>query len=498
MSARPTVLVVFTLAIGLTVGVIAEHVWNLGDRVSGLETMEGSAGDDSDERKIVYWVAPMDPNYRRDSPGKSPMGMDLVPVYEGGEPEVAEERGVVRIAPEVVNNLGVRAATAERSMLSREVRTVGFVTYDEKRQSQVHTRAEGWIERLFVRAAGERVKKDEPLFAFYSPDLVNAQAEYLQALRSGQQRLIDAAWFRLKALGISGAQRDRLAETGTVDELVRVYAPQDGVVTRLNVAEGTYVVPGTNVMTLADLSQVWLIADVFEQQAAWMEVGLPAEVRLPYAPGQVWKGQVDYVYPDLDPKTRTLPVRLTLPNASESLKPDMYADVALFASPREAVHVPRETVIRSGNGDRVVLALGNGRFRPVEVVTGIESGGRTEILEGLEAGDTVVASAQFLIDSESSLAGGFRRLTPMDDQPEPEPPPVEAEGVVNTVMPEAGKLNLTHEPIPEIGWPTMTMDFAVTDAVDLDTVAAGATVRFTLSPASDGSYEITAIVPVTN
>lgn len=372
----------------------------------------------SREKKVLYWVAPMDPTYRRDRPGKSPMGMDLVPVYEEGPtPGSVEDATVVTVGPEVVNNLGVRTVAARRGTLGRRIETVGYVDFDETRISHVHTRTEGWIERLLVRSEGERVSKGQLLFELYSPTLVNAQEEMVQALASQNDGLIRASRERLRALGVPEDQIRQLGRTRRVDQVVRTYAEQDGVIRVLNVREGMYVTPATEVMSLADLSSVWLLAEVFERQTEWVKVGAPAEIRLTYLPGRTWRGQVEYVYPDLDPKTRTLKARLRFDNPDQVLKPNMYADVVIYGQQREDVlTVPREAIIRTGEGDRVVLALGQGRFRPVPVVVGIESGDSVEVREGLHEGDRVVISGQFLIDSESSLQASFLRMNATHDK----------------------------------------------------------------------------------
>jgi Cu(I)/Ag(I) efflux system membrane fusion protein len=355
------------------------------------------------------YVCPMHPQIVRDEPGSCPIcGMDLVPVEveDGGG-----EEPVVSISPRVEQHMGVRTAEAERGRLWRRIDTVGYVDLDETRISHIHLRTEGWLDRLTVKSEGERVARGDLLFQVYAPELVNAQEEYLQALATGDDALISASRERLLALGITNPQVRRIAETRRALQLSQVYAPQDGVVAALNVREGMYVKPTTEVMTLADLSRVWLVAEVFEAQADWVKVGQPAEVRLPYRPGRVWEGEVEYIYPKLDPRTRTLKVRLAFDNPEEDLKPNMFADVTLYAGPKDDVlHIPREALIRSGKAERVILALGDGRFQAREVTAGLETGDWVEILAGLEAGERVVTSGQFLIDSESSLKASLARM----------------------------------------------------------------------------------------
>ena len=359
------------------------------------------------EENVLYWVAPMDPNYRRDKPGKSPMGMDLVPVYA----DESTEGSVVSIKPEVVQNMGVRTTKAERTTLYRGIDTVGYVDYDESRVSHIHLRTEGWIEDLAVKSEGERLKKGERLFDLYSPELVNAQKEFVTALSSGNKSLIRASKSRLSALGVSGSQIKQIEKTRETRQHISVYAPQDGVVSTLMVREGMFVKPSLNVMSLGDLSSVWLLAEVFEKQAQWVKVGQAAEVKLSYVPGHVWQGKVEYIYPSLDPKTRTLKVRLRFDNPDEGLKPNMYANVRIFGGPKDNIIViPLEGLIRTGRDERVIIDLGEGRFEARDVVAGIESGDYVEIMQGVDEGDRVVVSGQFLIDSESSMRAGIKRM----------------------------------------------------------------------------------------
>jgi membrane fusion protein, copper/silver efflux system len=360
------------------------------------------------EQEVLYWVAPMDPNYRRDKPGKSPMGMDLIPVYADAE----VEGGVVSISPVVVQNLGIRTAKAEISRLWRGIDTVGYVDYDESKVSHIHLRTEGWIEKLEVQSEGERVRKGDFLFDVYSPKLVNAQEELLTALATGNKGLISATRERLRALGISEKQIKQLQQDKKVKQRISIFAPQDGVVSELPVREGMFVKPAQKVMTLGDLSSVWLLAEVFERQVEWVKVGQTAEVRLSYIPGEVWHGKVEYIYPSLDTVTRTLKVRLRFDNPGEHLKPNMYANVKIFGgASKDNIVIPLEGLIRTGREERVILSLGEGRFAARTVTAGIESGDYVEILDGVEQGDEIVTSGQFLIDSEASMRASINRMS---------------------------------------------------------------------------------------
>jgi len=380
-----------------------------------MPSMAGHApgAANSVDREVLYWVAPMDPNYRRDEAGKSPMGMDLVPVYAD---EIDSQPGVVAIDATIVNNLGVRTAKAQRGQLSRRIETVGYVAYDEDTVQHVHTRVDGWIEKLATKATGDPVEKGQLLFELYSPTLVNAQEEYLIALRSANQLLLKASKERLAALGVSGSEITRLDKERTVRRRVRVYAETDGVIAHLGVREGIFVTPATEIMSVAKLDRVWVLAEVFERQAAWIKPGQSAMVELDYLPGEMWHGKVDYVYPELDPKTRTLKVRLRFDNVAQTLRPNMFARVTIQGDGfGEVVHVPREALIRGGSVNRVVLALGDGRFKAQPVKIGIESGDRVAIRKGISEGELVVVSGQFLIDSESNIESALARMQGTED-----------------------------------------------------------------------------------
>lgn len=361
------------------------------------------------KKKILYWVAPMNPNYRRDKPGKSPMGADLVPVYDNTDAESGP--GTVRISPDIVNNLGVRTTVAERKSLHSVIKTVGYVQYDEDKMIHVHPRVSGWVEKLYVKAAGDPVKKGQPLYDIYSPELVNAQEEWLLAYNRNNKRLIKAAERRLRALQLPKATIDKLKKTRQVMQTVTMFAPQSGVLDNLEIREGGYIKPGTTLMSIGILDQVWVEADIFERQAGQVAVGQPVTMSLDFLPGKDWPGMVDYIYPSLNVKTRTLRVRLRFKNENDKLKPNMFAQIIIHLQGSDTpLLVPSEAVIRTGNLDRVVLALGEGRFKSVKVRIGRVDDKNTEILSGLEAGDRIVTSAQFLLDSESSKTSDFRRM----------------------------------------------------------------------------------------
>lgn len=455
-----------------------------------LVKIEEEQKSSSKEKKLLYWVAPMDPNYRRDEAGKSPMGMDLVPVYdEGGGSDV-------KISPAVENNLGVRTAKVQRDKLWKKINTVGYIDFDENKITHIHLRTKGWIDRLYVKSEGERVKKGQLLFEVYSPELVNAQEEYTQALRSSNKRILSASKERLISLGVSQKQINKLQKTRKVSRYVQVYASQNGIVSVLKVRQGMFVMPNTKIMSLADLSSIWVLAEVFESQADWVKVGQSADVTLPYKPGIAWGGFVEYIYPSLNPKTRTLRVRLRFDNSNEDLKPNMFSNISIYGgAEKNVLIVPREAVIRTGSDARVILALGEGKYRARNIVMGIESGDWIAIKSGVLEGDRVVTSGQFLIDSEASLKASIQRMRSDDKQSSDRAmdkgmsDKIMGVGVLRNLMPADNKINMSHEPIEALGWPDMKMDFTVQDGVDLSKFKTDDKVEFELKKGVDG-YEV--------
>ena len=400
-------ILLITLLVGIAMGSFGYYWLGHKSASSAHIAAAGSGGAKSDDP--LYWVAPMDANFRRDKPGKSPMGMDLVPVYSSTDE--ADSAGLVSISPTVINNLGVRLTTVVNQPLATEIQTVGYVKYNEDLLVHIHPRVEGWVEKLYVKSAGDPVLEGQPLYDLYSPELVNAQEEYLLALQRNNETLEDAARQRLLSLQIPKAVIDDLRRSRQVKSTTTFFSPQQGVVDNLEIREGFYVKPGINLMTIGALDEVWVEAEVFERQASLIDTGAGVTMTLDYLPGRQWQGQVDYIYPTLDPVTRTLRLRLRFSNADHALKPNMFAEININSRPTApTLLVPREALIRTGNGDRVVLALGDGKFRAVQVRTGRISSLQAEILEGLHKGQSIVSSGQFLLDSESSKTADLQRL----------------------------------------------------------------------------------------
>lgn len=368
-------------------------------------------GAPSTERKALYWYDPMRPDQHFDQPGQSPfMDMQLVPKYPPDGHTGLTSSSVVEIDPRMAQNLGMRTAEVKTGTFWQRVDAVGSVAVDERRIVVVEARAAGWVERLDVRAVGDAVQRGQIVAGVYSPELLAAQQELALAEKLGDTTLIDAARTRLNLLGVGNP-----SESGPLRR-VAITAPQSGVVTELMVREGAQVTPGMPLMKLADLSKVWIVVEVPESQAAWVAVGKSAEARLKGFPGKVLKGTVDYVYPMLDNETRTLRARLAYDNADGSLKPGMYAEVTVFGGAMQGVTlVPSEAVIRTGTRSVVLVAEAAGRYRPVDVVLGAEQGDEMVVTAGLEPGQQVLVSGQFLIDSEASLLGAYNRIS--DDSP---------------------------------------------------------------------------------
>ncbi|CCQ09225.1 Cobalt/zinc/cadmium efflux RND transporter,membrane fusion protein, CzcB family [Pseudoalteromonas luteoviolacea B = ATCC 29581] len=440
----------------------------------------------SEEKKPLYWVAPMDSNYRRDGPGKSPMGMDLVPVYEEDN---AAAPGTVTIRPEVQNNLGVRTAKVTRSVLNHEIRTVGYVQYDEDSLIHIHPRVEGWIETLFVKATGEPVQANTPLYTLYSPELVNAQEEYLIALNRNNQALIAASKARLHALQLSSSFIDELAKKRQVKQSITFYTPRSGVVDGLQVREGFYVKPGNTILSIGQLDQVWVEVEVFERDAAKVALNQIVTMTLDFLPGRTWDGKVDYIYPTLDPKTRTLRVRLRFDNSDYALKPNMFASVKIHANTDQAtLNVPKEAVIRTGHQDRVVLALGDGKFKSVAVSLGKWGNNQIEIIDGLNEDEEIVISAQFLIDSESSKTSDFKRMDAPKDVRS-----VWIAGDIRDLDHANRTATIRHDAVEEWQWPEMVMDFPIAANVNIDEMETGHALHFEATMQDDGRILVTGI-----
>ena len=439
--------------------------------------------DPSTGKKVLYWHDPMVPGQKFDKPGKSPfMDMQLVPVYEDG----GGSAGGVAVDPRMQQSLGVRTAEVTKGAVTPVVAAVGSVAYNERDVAVVQARANGFVERLLVRAALDPVRKGQPLAELYVPDWVAAQEEYLSARRLAGTRmegLIEGARQRMRLVGMTEEQIGRVESTGKVQARFVVYAPIDGVVAELAAREGMTVMSGAALYRINGLRTVWVNAEVRENEAGQVKVGNAVEARAPALPGKVFNGKVSAILPEVNPATRTLKARVELANPGSELKPGMFATVNFTPAVRkEILVVPSEAVIQTGRRSVVIVAQPDGRFAPVEVQTGMDAAGQTEIRKGLQAGQKVVVSGQFLIDSESSLRASETRMGEAAPKEEAASKDAVHKGTakVLSVDPASGRVELDHDPIASLKWPRMTMGFQAEDKSQLASIKPGDRVEFEL------------------
>lgn len=472
----------------LFVGLGFALAWLLPSPAGLTEPASDPDGPCPDGSQPAYWVAPMDPAYRREGPGKSPMGMDLVPYCGRQESSAAD----VEIRPQILQNLGVLTARAVQGPMQRTLRAVGRVSYDESSYQMIHARAEGWVEQLAVEFSGATIVAGAPLYTLFAPKLVSAESEYLSALDGAGTALRQAARQRLLALGFDEPQIAALERRRRPSQRLTPQAAADGVVAALGVRRGQHVSPGSHLMTLASLDQVWVLVDVPERDAGLLRPGLPATVRLDAFPGREWPGLIDYIYPELDPKTRSVQLRLRLENPGHELRPNMFAEVRIRATIADQVlQIPSSAVLRDARGDRVVQAVGENGFRIVPVKVGHRFDGRSQILQGLNAGDRVVVDGQFMIDAEANLDAEALRLRA---QPLADPP--RGATMARIIGLEADGIVLEHDPIealgtPGISMPGMQMRFGLDPAVDTAGLREGQQVHAIIEQRGPGNFVVT-------
>ena len=411
--------------------VSAETADGIGDDMAGHEDHDQAASATSGGETVTRWTCPMHPQIVEEEPGSCPIcGMDLVekeyPASEvagsaanasdGSSRPKAPSFPAVSVSPITVQHMNVVIEKARERPLTETIRTIGTVGYDEDLLAHVHPRAKGWVEQLKIASVGATVEQGDVLFEYYSPDIVAAQQDYLVALRRGMNDLIESSRARLELLDVPDSVIEAVRRQGKVQRTIPLLAPQDGYVAEINLREGMYIQPGLDLYTIARRDRVWVNVDVLERRMQSVSEGQQATMRVDGLPGRTFEGTVDFVYPELDPQSRTLRVRLAFANEDGQLRPNQFAEVTL--TPEEAppvLTVPSTAIIPAPGGARVVVRTDEGRFRPVAVETGAEAGGYTEIVAGLEAGEQVVASGQFLIDSESSVQAAFSRLSGSTD-----------------------------------------------------------------------------------
>jgi Cu(I)/Ag(I) efflux system membrane fusion protein len=454
------------------------------------ETAAAPAG-----KKLLYYRNPMGLPDTSPTPKKDSMGMDYLPVYEG---EDEGSGSSVKISTAKVQKLGVRTEAATLRDLSRPIRAVGRVEVDERRVFAVAPKFEGWIERLYVNTSGQPVGRGQALFEVYSPELVSAQREYQVAARgveklsgeaqAGIQQVADAALARLRNWDISTEQIERLKAGGEVTRTLTYRSPVAGVILEKKALQGMRFMPGEALYQIADVSGVWVLADVFERDLAAVRIGQAVEVGIDAYPDKTFSGKVSYLYPTLNPQTRTVPVRIELPNPRGELRPAMYANVRLkVGAGRTALTIPLSAMIDSGTGQRVIVQQGEGRFEPRDVKLGLRGDDHVEVKEGVKEGELVVVAANFLIDSESNLKaalGGMKEAKPAVSH--------QAVGTLDSIEAN-GSVMVTHEPVASLNWPKMTMEFVPANAALVDKLKPGAPIAFEFVERKPGEWVITKI-----
>ena len=504
----------------------------LGTRKSGdhgasatpAQSAAAPAGE-SKQRKLLYYRNPMGLPDTSPTPKKDPMGMDYIPVYEGEQDNEPATANQVRISTEKVQKLGVRTEAAQRRSLDRIVRAAGRIEPDERRIFAITPKFEGYVERLHVNATGQPVGKGQPLFEVYSPELVSAQREYAIAAQGGEalkdaggeaqrgmHQLAESSLLRLKNWDISEEQLKALTKSGETKRTLTFRSPVAGIVTEKKALQGMRFMPGEALYQVADLSAVWVVADVFEQDIGLVKSGAKATVRINAYPDKVFSGAITYVYPTLNAETRTVPVRVEVANAGQLLKPGMFAQVELpVAGKGSVVTVPVSAVIDSGTRRIVLIQAGEGRFEPREVKLGARSDNYIEVTEGVKDGEAVVVAANFLIDAESNLkaaVGGFGHAahgggasTPAQAAPagaagheghdsKPAAPDHRGTGKLDAIDAKAGTVTISHGPIATLKWPGMTMDFTLANAGLLGNLKPGANIEFTFIERKPGEWVI--------
>jgi Cu(I)/Ag(I) efflux system membrane fusion protein len=457
----------------------------------------GNMVDPVTGKTVLYWHDPMVPAQRFDKPGKSPfMDMQLVPVYA----DSATDDGSVAINPRVQQNLGIRLSDVTSGSLTTSTEAVGNVVYNERELAVLQARANGYVEKLYVKASLDPVRKGQALAELYVPDLIAAQEDFLTAKRLAAQEggtashvLIDAARQRMQLAGMSKEQIRIVESAGKVQTRMIVVAPMSGVVTELGIREGMTIVNGALLFRINGLDTIWVNAEVPEGAMAQVHLNNVVEVRVLALPGVVFKGKVNAILPDVDPVTRTLKVRIELINPRQQLVPGMFVTVNFVSlAQKDALMIPSEAVIQTGKRSIAIVVQSDGKFSPVEIETGRESNGQTEILKGLKSGQKVVVSGQFLIDSEASLTGTALR---MEDSPKPKAVIIHhGRGKVEAI--DKDEITISHEPIPSLQWGAMTMSFKISASGLPHGIKVGDHVDFEIRPVQGGGYEIASIAQV--
>jgi len=508
------------IALGVIIAALAAGAgYRLGQHGSAAQPQAGSAlpAAQAPGKKLLYYRNPMGLPDTSPTPKKDPMGMDYIAVYEGEQDDAPAGASQIRISTEKIQKLGVRTEAAQFRTLDRSVRAAGRIEPDERRLFTIAPKFEGYVERLHVNVSGQVVAKGQALFEVYSPELVSAQREYaiaaqgVDALKgaggetqAGMKQLADSSLQRLRNWDISDEQIKALASSGATQRTLTFRSPVAGIVMEKKAVQGMRFMPGEMLYQIADLSGVWVLADIFEQDLGLIKVGAKAKVSINAYRDKVLVGTVTYVYPTLKAETRTVPVRVELANPGLLLKPGMFAQVEVGVSEKaKVVTVPLSAVIDSGTRQIVLLSQGEGRFTPREVKLGSRSDNYVEVLDGVKEGEQVVVAANFLIDAESNLkaaAEGFgdagktaTQPTPAAIASAPKAAGHKAEGTVDSIDLKDGTVTLSHGPVASLKWPAMTMEFKTANASLLKDLKPGARVAIEFVERQPGEWVITSV-----
>ncbi len=497
--------VFLTLAVAATVaGAFFAGRQFTGPHEAAGQTATADATTEPAERKVLYYRNPMGLPDTSPVPKKDSMGMDYIPVYEG-EDDGEDATGTVKLSPGKIQTLGVRTERAERRVLERTVRAVGTLQVDERGLYTLTTKYEGWIEEMYVNTTGERVIRGQPLMEVYAPEVMSTQREYLIAsgggetlgqateeAKKGLRELATSAMIRLRGWDMSMGQVMRLRQTGQVMKTLVIESPVEGIVLEKPLVDGQRFMPGEALYKIADLSKLWLIAEVFEQDIGLVRVGQRAKFRVDAFPERDFSGRVSFIYPTLDEATRTLKLRIELPNPHGMLRPGMYGSTELATGGgRPVLAVPDSAVIDSGIRKIVLVQRDEGRFEPREVRTGRHGDGYVEVLKGISEGDEVVVQANFLIDAESNLKAALAGLKPGEAPSRTH----SADATVEELDPANDTMTLTHGPIPSLKWPSMTMDFLAADKALFKGLKPGMKVKIEIEDRGEGEFYVTRIAP---
>lgn len=473
--------------VALAIALAAASGYWLGSRNAPTSSANGAQTETG--RKVLYWYDPMAPGTRFDKPGKSPfMDMDLVPRY--ADEGAGEEAGGVQISARQQQNLGVRTADVARRTLAQKLSAFGTVAIDERSVETVPALASGLIEKLYVNASQQFVKKNEALAELWIPQWAAAQQEYLAVRQLGDSGLTAAARGRLQLQFMPDAIIRSVERSGKPQTRITMRAPHDGYVSKLDVRTGAQVTATQPLFELASLDPVWIVIDYPQSQASLLRVGSQVTATTSSWPGTTFQGTVSELLPDLEATTRTLKARVVLNNPQHQLKPGMYLNVELAEAQqgREVLTIPEEALIATGTSNRVLIADGEGHFRPVEVTAGRTQDGLVEVTSGLEEGQKVVTSGQFLIDSEASLRSALPQMAGQNEEIQS----YSAQGIIKAVSDEA--VTIAHQPVPALKWPAMIMDFAITPQLR-EQVRPGESVMFHFVLTDEGA-QVTSIMPM--